>query len=149
MGKLLSIWVKRMHRGPMDRRASAVLVEGGGLQGNADQGGRRQVTLLESERWAEMMADLGSDLDPGARRANLLVEGIGLEDSRDKILRVGRCTIRLVGETRPCEQMEEALPGLQARMSAPWAGGAYGQVLTGGRIDVGDEVEWALPEQRD
>jgi len=143
MGKLIRIWVKRAHRGPMDPHESGLLVAGAGLENSADQGGRRQVTILESERWAKMMAELRSDLDPSTRRANLLVEGINLIDSRGKTLQIGACTVRICGETKPCERMEEALPGLRASMSAPWNGGAYGEVLTGGPIRVGDEIEWA------
>ena len=143
MGKLVRIWIKRARRGPMDPRDSAALSPGAGLQGNANQGGHRQVTVLEAERWTEMMSDLGSDLDASARRANLLVQGISLADSRGKLLRIGSCMIRILGETRPCERMDEALPGLRARMSAPWYGGAYGEVVTGGSIGVGDEVNWA------
>jgi MOSC domain-containing protein YiiM len=142
MGTLTAIWIKRMHRGPMDPGLSAKLIPGEGLEGNADRGGRRQVTLLEAERWAEMMSQLNADLDASTRRANLLVEGIDLTESRGKILRVGTCTIQIRGETRPCEQMDEALPGLRRVMSAPWYGGAYGEVLDGGTITVGDEVIW-------
>jgi MOSC domain-containing protein YiiM len=143
LGKLAAIWIKRMHRGPMDARSSAKLIPGTGFEHNADRGGRRQVTLLEAERWAQMMSALNSDLDPSTRRANLLVEGIDLAGSRGKTLRVGNCTIRIRGETRPCERMEEALPGLRQTMSAPWYGGAYGDVVKGGSISIGDEVEWA------
>jgi MOSC domain-containing protein YiiM len=141
-GKLVKIWVKRAHRGPMDKRESGMLVAGAGLEGSADQGGRRQVTLIAAERWKQMMAELHADLDPSARRANLLVEGIDLGDSRGKLLAVGPCILRILGETRPCERMEEALPGLRASMSAPWNGGAYGEILTGGSISLGDEVRW-------
>jgi len=119
-----------------------MLMAGAGLQDSANQGGRRQVTLIEMERWKHMMAELRADLDPSARRANLLVEGIDLGDSRGKVLAVGPCLIRILGETRPCERMEEALPGLRASMSAPWNGGAYGEIVTGGHIRVGDEVRW-------
>lgn len=46
------------------------------------------------------------------------------------------------GETRPCEQMEEAYGGLRAAMQPHWGGGAYGEVVRGGVIRVGDEVGW-------
>ena len=52
-------------------------------------------------------------------------------------------TIRINGETRPCEQMEEAHPGLRAVMSEPWGGGAYGEVITPGVVRTGDTVSWA------
>ena len=45
-GHLRAIWIKRMKRGPMDPRETATLVPGRGLVGNANQGGRRQVTLI-------------------------------------------------------------------------------------------------------
>jgi MOSC domain-containing protein YiiM len=128
----------------MDSRDSAVLLAGHGLEGSADQGGKRQVTILEAERWAQMIAGLRSDLDPSARRANLLVEGIDLAESRGKVLRIAQCTIRILGETRPCERMDEALPGLRERMASPWYGGAYGQIVIGGSIAVGDAVAWVI-----
>ncbi|HXK61019.1 MAG TPA: sulfurase [Acidobacteriota bacterium] len=143
MGRLVRIWVKRAHYGPMDAQDAGVLIEGSGLQGNANQGGRRQITLLEVERWAKVMTQLASDLSPSTRRANLLVEGIDLADSRGRILEIGPCRIRINGETRPCERMEQALPGLREALSAPWNGGAYGEITVGGPIAIGDEVKWA------
>ncbi len=40
-GTLEAIWLKRVRGGPMDPVASAELVAGRGLVGNANQGGRR------------------------------------------------------------------------------------------------------------
>ena len=131
-----------MKRGPMDGVERATLVAGRGLAGNANQGGTRQVTLLSRERWGELMTQLGADLEPRARRANLVLSGIDLENTRDRILRVGSCRLRVRGETRPCEQMEETLSGLQAAMRPHWGGGAFAQVIEGGEIAVGDDVGW-------
>jgi MOSC domain-containing protein YiiM len=126
----------------MDPTVRAALVAGRGIAGNADQGGKRQVTILSAERWAAVCAFLGCDIDPVVRRANLLVTGLELEESRGRELRIGGCRIRLLGETRPCEQMDAALPGLRAALGPHWGGGAYGEVLDGGEIAIGDEVEW-------
>jgi MOSC domain-containing protein YiiM len=141
-GRLEAIWVKRAHRGPMDPVARATLVGGRGIEGNADRSHRRQVTIIEREVWNELMRRLNANLGPSARRANLMLSGIRLAKSRDRVLSIGPCRILILGEVKPCERMEEALPGLEAAMYDGWKGGAFGEVLEGGPIQVGDEVRW-------
>jgi MOSC domain-containing protein YiiM len=141
-GRLEAIWIKRAHRGPMDPVSAGKLVAGRGLVGNADQGRRRQVTLIALEAWERLMQDLGGSISPAARRANLMVSGIHLAESLNRVMRVGACRIRLGGETRPCERMDEAWPGLRSAMGRNWSGGVFGQVLDDGEIAVGDEVQW-------
>ncbi len=140
--KLAAIWLKRNKRGPMDFHEQATLVAGRGLAGNANQGGKRQVTILSAERWQELMQEVGGNLDPSGRRANLLVSGIDLENSRKRILLVGNCRLLIQGETRPCERMEAAWPGLQAAMRPGWGGGVFAEVLDNGEIKTGDRVSW-------
>jgi MOSC domain-containing protein YiiM len=140
-GRLEAIWIKRFHDGAMDPKLAAELVAGRGLVGNADQGRKRQVTLLERERWDAAMEKLGGNLDPSRRRANLLISGVALDHSRGRILRIGGCRVRIYGETTPCNNMEEALPGLQEAL-ASWGGGAFGEVLDSGSIALGDPISW-------
>ena len=142
MGEVVAIWIKRSKRGPMDSVEEALAVEGRGLRGNANQGGKRQITLIDEARWAEAAAEVGVDVDPAARRANVMLRGIDLERTNGRLLRVGECVVRIYGETRPCEQMEEAQTGLRAALSPRWRGGAYGEILTGGILRVGDRAEW-------
>lgn len=120
--------------------------DGRGIVDNANRGGRRQVTIISRERWAELMRDLGADLPPATRRANLMVSGIDLRDSCGRILRAGGVRLRINGETRPCEQMEAAHAGLQALMRERWGGGAFAEVADGGELGAGDGVEWEASE---
>jgi len=143
--RLEAIWVKRAKRGPMDPVASGTLEPGRGLAGNANQGGRRQVTIISRERWDAISDALGVPVPPVVRRANLMVSGIDLEKSGGRILIVGNARLRINGETRPCWQMEEAHAGLQAAMDPHWGGGAFAVVVEGGEIRVGDAVRWELP----
>ncbi len=59
-----SIWIKRAHRGPMDRVDRAELVAGRGVRGSADQGGRWQISIISEEAWEAAQEELGVAVDP-------------------------------------------------------------------------------------
>lgn len=142
MGQLEAIWLKRMKGGPMDPVERVDLKAHQGLVGNANQGGKRQVTLMEQEVWQSLMEQLGASLDPSVRRANLMLSGIRLAHSRKRILQIGNCRIRIWGETKPCEHLDEVCPGLKEAMADNWAGGVFGEILDDGEVLVGDPVRW-------
>ena len=146
VGVVEQLWLKRAKRGPMDPVTSARLRAQRGLVGNANQGGRRQITLLEAERWAEHLSAIGHDGDPSMgparRRANVLVRGLPLVNSRGRVLRIGTVRVQIAGETKPCHQMDEVCPGLQAVMRPAWGGGAFAMILDDGEIAVGDAISW-------
>ncbi len=142
MGVLEAIWLKRARGGPMDPVDEAVAVEGRGLEGGADFDSDRQVTLIEREVFDRLKAEINSSVEPVMRRANLLVSGIRLEDTRDRTLAVGDLRIHIHGETRPCGQMDAACEGLMDALDPHWGGGAHGSVVNDATIAVGDEVRW-------
>ena len=143
---LHQIWIKRAHGGTMDPAASATLVPGHGIAGNVDRSKTRQVTIIDLEQWQDLMDRLGGDLDTSARRANLVIDSIDLFDSRGKTLRIGTTRLHILGETRPCERMDEALPGLLPAMRERWGGGVFAAVVEGGEIAVGDAVEFVMSD---
>jgi len=142
-GRIEALWSKRAHRGPMDAAERLALVAGRGIRDDANFGrSRRQVTVIEKEVLDAVIAEL-PEVEPSMRRANVMVSGVRLEESRGKVLSLGAVRIHLFGETRPCERMDEQVPGLTAALDPEWRGGAYGVVLDEGEIAVGDPVTLA------
>jgi len=141
-GRLEAIWIKRFKRGPMDEKREAAMLAGRGIEGNANQGGKRQVTIISKDAWDGLMTEVGADANPSERRANMMVSGIDLGETRDRVLAVGSVRILIHGETRPCERMDEAANGLRSAMRTGWRGGVFGEVLDDGTIEIGDVVEW-------
>jgi MOSC domain-containing protein YiiM len=129
----------------MDAMPRATLVEGQGVAGSVGRSKRRQVTLIERESWDQCMRDLASSADPKRRRANIMLSGIRLAQTRGRILVIGSTRLAIGGELTPCERMDEVIPGLQSVMRTEWRGGVFAQVLDGGEIAVGDAVEWETP----
>jgi len=142
MGRVVGLWTKRARRGVMDARERVRLIAGRGIAEDANLGrGKRQVTVIQKEVFDAVTVDL-PDADPRMRRANVMVSGVDLSQSRGRVLRLGNARIRIHGETRPCERMDAQVPGLTAALSGAWSGGAYGVVLDDGEIAVGDEARF-------
>ncbi|MBC8363655.1 MAG: MOSC domain-containing protein [Actinobacteria bacterium] len=139
---LLKIWIKPAMGEPMVPVDNADVIADTGLAGNADQGGKRQITILAAERWADTEAELGHPVEPAIRRANLFINGIELADSAGRVLCVGDARIEIRGQTHPCHLMEAAVDGLRRALEPDWRGGAYGVVLSDAQISIGDAVCW-------
>lgn len=139
-GRVEGLWVKRAHRGPMDPVDAVTLVEGEGIETDANRGrSRRQVTVIEKEIFDGIATEL-PDVEPHMRRANVLVSGVRLKESRGRVLRLGDVRLRILGETRPCERMDAQVHGLTKALDPDWNGGVFGVVLDDGEIRVGDDA---------
>lgn len=141
-GVLERIWIKRAHRGVMDAVQRARAIAGRGLLGSADQGGRRQISIVDADAWRRACEALGRDIDPIERRGNLLVRGLDLARTRGRVLAVGAVRMRVFAETKPCERMDEAAPGLRAALRPEWRAGISVEVLDDGEIAIGDAVRF-------
>jgi MOSC domain-containing protein YiiM len=141
MGELERIFLRPSARTPVKEAQHALAVPGAGLTGDHAGGGNRQVTLLDADAWRAACEDLGRQLSPGARRANLVLRGLDLKASIGKGLRIGDCLIRVVAETRPCRLMDDAAAGLQQALDPDCRAGVHGRVLAGGELRVGMPAE--------
>lgn len=144
-GEVRALWIKRAKLGPMDPAQAVEMVAEEGIRGNANQGGYRQVTIIQEEVFDALEEELGPRVDPAMRRANVMVRGIDLRESRGRTLHLGECRIVIRGETVPCERMDQALPGLREALRPEWRGGCFGRVVQGGAVRVGDRA-WISQE---
>ena len=126
----------------MVAKAKATLLEGQGIDGNANQGGARQVTIISKEHWNEVAQEIGGETDPSTRRANLMVSGVELQKKQGHILKIGDVRVHIRGETKPCELMDQAHAGMKRALAKEWRGGIYGEVLDNGNIQIGDGITW-------
>jgi MOSC domain-containing protein YiiM len=140
--RLENILTKHFRRGPMDAQSTAQVCARAGLLDNVDQRGFRQITIISQEQWQTVTAAMGVEAEPSVRRANLLVSGINLKKSGGKVLVIGTCQLKVNGETRPCERMDQALPGLRTALDSHWTGDVYTEVLNDAVIPTGDKVSW-------
>ena len=124
----------------MDSAEEVVFVRGRGIADDANFGrSKRQVTVIEKEVFDGIVREL-PEVEPSMRRANVMVSGIPLRETRGRVLRLGDVRIRIVGETRPCERMDAQVHGLTAALESDWRGGVFGVVLDDGPVRVGDEA---------
>lgn len=140
-GKVQALWLKEERKKPMLPQRRITLVKGKGIKNNV-AGKKRQITIIQKETWEGLMKELGLSLDPSTRRANLMISGLELRNQRNRILRIGKCRLLVIDETKPCRQMDEAWEGLCVAMTDNWAGGSYAEILDDGDVTVGDEVFW-------
>jgi len=147
-GTLLAIAIKTASREPMTALDGAEISTEHGVTGDSRGGVRhRQVTIVAREAWERTCSVLGSEVHWTARRANLLVEGMELENTKGHVLRIGPVRLEITGETLPCARMDEAHPGLQEALQPEWRAGVTAMVLSGGAVSPGDAATWEARDQ--
>lgn len=112
----------------------------GGIDMENRKHGRREVTLVTVESWADVCRDLGMVLSWHLRRANFLVEGFDLAKTIGKTISIGEVEVYVHGETTPCQLMDDQHQGLREAMKPDHRGGVLGQVKSGGIVRIGDSV---------
>ena len=142
MGKVIEIAVREESRGPMEVLASAKVSFAQGI--GDDSRGRiqndRQVTIMTKESWDAVCEHFGRKLHWTLRRANILVEGIDLENSAGKTIQIGNFRVQVTKELKPCERMDEQFIGLTEALVPNWRGGVACKLLSEGLVNEGDRV---------
>jgi MOSC domain-containing protein YiiM len=117
----------------------AIEVTAEGVRGDRHFG-RRNLTLIEAEALEGLFEDNGVELSAAESRRQVLTRGVRLNDLVGRRFRVGE--VECVGEQwcEPCNHLQGltrpgVLRGLVHR------GGLLADIVRGGRIGVGDDVE--------
>lgn len=146
-GRLIGMARRSAPQAPMELMDEGWITLERGLDGDY-RGARsqnRRVTVLARETWEAALAELGDApraraLPWTTRRANLLVEGVGLPKMRGGLVRIGPVLLEVTYPLQPCARMDEACPGLQQALHPDWRGGVACRVLQGGRVALGETV---------
>ncbi len=120
----------------MEELIEAKVVENAGLEGcaHARPNGMRQVLLVDVETLQKF------SLAPGITRENITTEGLDVNAlAIGQKLRLGEVELVVSLVCEPCEQIEALRSGLQEAMVGQR--GMLCQVLGGGVVKVGDEIE--------
>ena len=155
MGVVASIFIAAEPEAPMRPVDEVEAVEGVGLQGDrySVREGRyrkhvgdasRDVTLFEQEAVEAVQRDYSIDLEPHDMRRNVMTTGVALNHLVGREFTVGDVRLRGVKLCEPCAHLEQ-LAGKPVRTPLKHRGGLRAQIVEGGTIRVGDQVQLASP----
>lgn len=136
MGKIVHLQLKPAEGEPMKVASSAEAIADYGLSDDANAGStRRQVLIVERELLDEFALPIGDV------RENITVEGIQLAGtSAGTRVRAGQALLEATLDCAPCQFIEDKRPGLREAMKGKR--GTLFRVVEGGKIEVGDKIEF-------
>ena len=141
-GVVVWIGARPARRETMRVEPIALLEAGRGLVGDryGNDGGARQLTLIEAESLAAIASHLGlGQVAAEDLRRNVVVSGINLLALKGRRFRIGAALLEATGECHPCSRMEEIL-GAGGYNAMRGLGGITARVIEGAAIRIGDAV---------
>jgi hypothetical protein len=147
-GLLTAIFITAEAGQPMASLPEVHAVAGVGLQGDryfletgtfSEKSPGNQVTLIESESLTAAVRDYKFDIAAAESRRNLLTSGIALNHLVGREFRIGEVRMRGFKLCEPCGYLEK-LTGKQMIKALRHRGGLRAEILSDGRIKVGDTI---------
>lgn len=147
MGKIIGICISDRRGIQKTEVGEADIVEGWGIEGDAHGGNwHRQVSLLSYEKIEEFRAR-GAEIDLGAFGENLVIEGYDFRSLPvGTRFRIGDVLLELTQIGKECHSHCEIYKKMGDCIMP--REGVFTEVITGGHIKNGDEVEM-IPPQKD
>ncbi len=144
MSRLLEICISKERGTAKVPVGEAVLREGWGLEGDAHAGNwHRQVSLLSFEKIEEFRRR-GAEVDPGAFGENLIIEGMELRALPvGTRFHIGEAVLELTQIGKECHSHCEIYKKMGDCIMP--REGVFAQVIKGGSIQKGDQVQAEMP----
>jgi MOSC domain-containing protein YiiM len=129
---------------PLRQTGEIQVKTGAGIEG--DRYGDKDLTLFEAEAIEGLEADTGIELQPNEIRRNVMTRGIALNDLLGHRIRVGEVEAVVTELCHPCSHLQKLTqPGVLRGLTN--RGGLNADVVAGGSIRIGDQVEDLGPAQ--
>lgn len=148
VGIVESIYIASVAEGTPEPVGEVVALAGAGLQGDryALKVGTfykpepdYELTLIEAEAIDALRRDYQIELDSGDARRNIVTRNVPLNHLVGKEFCIGPVRIRGIRLCEPCDHLQK-LTGKPLIQSLLHRGGLRAQILTNGKIRVGDKV---------
>ena len=100
----------------------------------------RELTLIEIENIEALKRDFGIELAPSETRRNIVTRGVSLNSLVGVEFYIGDVKVRGIRLCEPCTHLEQ-LTGKRVMEALVHKGGLRAQILTAGKIRVGDTIK--------
>jgi MOSC domain-containing protein YiiM len=136
VAKIAGVWTSPARKsGRMDGHERRQAIAGQGLEGCAHANPPMREVLFASKEHLDAV-----DVEPGATRENLTVEGDDVERwPIGQRVRAGGAVFEITMVCDPCHRMDELRAGLRAELDG--RRGMLARVVESGEVAVGDEIE--------
>ena len=145
MPKVIEIAVSENPRGQMKSVNNVETVAGKGLVNHYhfknDNEKRRQITLIEIENINHYNQITRTSIPPKNFRRNIITEGIKLNALVGSEFFIGEVKVKAHDLCRPCKYLQESLNQKNLVKELLRKGGLRCEILTNGKIFVGDEIK--------
>ena len=144
MSKVFQIGISESYNKNIEQKEIIDLIAGKGIIGDRYfrdfNGENEQITLIESENIDYYNNKFKKNFNYLDFRRNIVTKSIQLNDLIGKTLIIGEITLRVNDLCRPCKDLQIKLGENNIIKEFLRKGGVRCEILTSGRIQVGDKI---------
>ena len=145
MGKVIEIGITSIKGNQIQNVNKVEVLKGKGLQNDRkfseNNQKKRQITLIEIENINHFNNISNTNIHPLDFRRNIITENIRLNDLVGKEFFIGNVKLKAHDLCRPCKYLQEKLKQNNFIKEFLHKGGLRCEILSNGRINVGDIIK--------